>query len=451
MSIMLPGNPVSRASYMVRAVIAIALIGTFAIWMVARSTGVLESNPQVHADVPVEAGLITTGAPVRYHGVKVGEIASIDAGTESSQVNLTIGDDFIGDIPSTVQMRVLPRTFFGDIYVQLVDPAGGAQSSSSLSDGDAITIDSGPEALNLYNIFAKLSDVLAEVQPQKMTVALAAVSRAIGDRGGDLGIMIDDWYQASLVLEDTMNQFIDATPRFRAVVESLKRAAPAITDTIKSTTSISRGIVEQQENLGAFLASASGFVGSVSPFIARQRNNLITIVKSTGKILSTVASNPSGVTNTVTEAAKFGQAGTILFASGRFNITAVPTFSQPMPYTAADCPVYGTMRGQQCNGHGTGMGTGPVRAPGAPNPSLLSPRQRFLDEQRRNSEHPGRPGYTPSGFSGPSVIDGTAEANSMSELESRLPGREGAATGTPNAATTLMLGPLVRGNEVSVR
>lgn len=32
-----------------------------------------------------------------------------------------------------------------------------------------------------------------------------------------------------------------------------------------------------------------------------------------------------------------GLLASFLFASGRFNITAVPTFSQPMPYTAAPC------------------------------------------------------------------------------------------------------------------
>jgi len=438
MSVMLPGNPVSRTSYILRALIATVLVGTFAIWMVARSTGVLETEPEIHAEVPVEAGLITTGAPVRYHGVKVGEISSIDAGTTSSQVSLAIKEDELSKIPSTVVMRVLPRTFFGDIYVQLVDnslaPAG---STESLSDGDEIKIDAGPDAINLYDIFSKLSSVLAEVQPEKMNIALAAVSQAIGTSGGDLGIMIDDWWQASRELESTINRFIDSTPRFRAVVESLRRATPSITRTLQSTTSISRGIVEHQEDLGAFLASASGFVGSVAPFIAQQRKNLITVLSSTNVILSTVAQNPSGITDTVTEAAKFGAAGTILFSSGRFNITAVPTFSQPMPYTAANCPTYVNLRGQQCFGAGNGLGTGPVRAPGAPNPPLLSPRQT------------ARPGYTPSGFTGPAVIDGAAEAPTLAGLETQL--RGGPVAATPNPATTLMLGPMLRGNEVRVR
>ena len=92
--------------------------------------------------------------------------------------------------------------------------------------------------------------------------------------------------------------------------------------------------------------------------MAKQRKNLITIVDSTGIILGTVADNPSGITRTVLEASKFGKAGTILFSSGRFNITAVPTFSEPQPYSAADCPTYGSMRGAQCFGKRSLWGAG---------------------------------------------------------------------------------------------
>lgn len=435
---MLPGNPVSRFGYILRALIAGALITAFAVWMVARSAGTLTSDPEVFAEVPVEAGLITTGAPVRYHGVTVGEISGIDPGTVSSQVRISIDGAAIDAIPSTVTMRVLPRTFFGDIYIQLTEPESAA-GAAPLSDGDEIRIDTSAEATNLYSIYTKLADVLAEVQPEKMNIALSAVATAIGDRGGDLGVMIDDWWQASHTLETTVNQFIDATPKFRAVMESLKRSTPAITETLANTTSISRGILENQDDLASFFTAASGFAGAVDPFLAAQRNNIVTVLDSTGTILSTVAENPSGVSKTLAEAKKFGAAGAMLFSSGRFDITAVPTFSQPMPYTAADCPTYGSLRGSQCFGKGTGMGTGPVRPPGAPNPKVLSPRE---------------PTYTPSGFVGPPVIDGTREAPTLSRLESELGATPAKSTGPkstgPNPATTLMLGPMVRGHEVKV-
>lgn len=421
MTIMLPGKQVSRLSYMLRALIAAALILAFSLWMIARSTGVLSNDPKVYAEIPVSAGVITGGAPVRYHGIKVGEITSIEAGTESSRVGLTIDQSAIGDIPDTVMVRVLPRTFFGDIYLQFVPkPGAPAAQGNSLTPGMTVAVDDGPDAVNLYSLFTDLSDLIAEVKPDQLNVALAAVDRAIGGRGDELGVMIDNWWAASKELETTLDRFIDATPQFRRVAESLQRATPAVIESLHSVTGISRGIAEHAGNLGEFLTAAAGFVSATGEFVAAEQQNLITVLDSTGTILATVADHPSGITRTVREADKFGAAGTILFASGRFNITAVPTFSEPMPYTAADCPTYGSLRGADCRGTGTGVGTGRVRQPGHPNGTVLHP-----------------------------VIDGAAEKPAMAELEGAV--RPGSRGTEPNPATTLMLGPMVRGNQVQVR
>lgn len=444
MTVMLPGKSISRLRYAVRAMIAAVLIVAFSLWMVARSTGVLTTDPKVYAEVPTSAGLIQAGAPVRFHGVKVGAIGSIEAGPQSSRVGLTIDRAAIGRIPATVMVRVLPRTFFGDIYVQLAPTPGSPSTGGpALAPGAQIAVDDGPDAINLYNIFTKLSDLIAEVKPAEVNIALAAVDKAIGGRGDQLGMMIDDWWTASRELESTIDRFIDATPQFARVVESLKRATPAMMETLASVADISRGIVDKAGELGEFFAAASGYLGSVGPFVAKQRKNLITVLDSTGIILGTVADNPAGITRTVREADKFGRAGTILFASGRFNITAVPTFSQPQPYSAADCPTYGSMRGADCFGKRSLWGTGPVRDPGQRNGTIL---------------RPSRPQTRPAAFTGPTVIDGSAESAALHGLESTIvgaehggPAREDGSRGErPNVATTVMLGPMVRGTEVRI-
>ncbi|WP_298441551.1 MCE family protein [Gordonia sp. (in: high G+C Gram-positive bacteria)] len=435
MTVMLPGRPVSRRSYVLRALVATALIVAFSLWMIARSTGTLSSDPTVYADVPESVGLIQPGAPVRYHGIKVGEITSIEAGTRSSRIEVTVGHDLLSRIPRSVSVRVLPRTFFGDIYLQLV-PAEGTSTarSGSLTPGSVLGVDDGPDAVNLYGIFTELSGLIAEVRPDQLNVALAAVDKAIGGRGDQIGVMIDDWWAASRELESSVNAFLSATPTFRRVAESLRRATPDILETISSVTNISRGIADHGGQLGVFLTAASGFVSASGSFLAEQRKNLITVLDSTGKILSTVAANPSGITRTVLEADKFGAAGTILFSTGRFDITAVPTFSQPMPYTAADCPRYGSLRGAQCFGTGTGVGTGPVRGPGERGGTVLHPRKPVTAE--------------PSSYTGPEVIDGAAEAPGLHAIEGAVRPASTSRDGAPNPATVYMLGPMVRGSEV---
>ena len=230
------------------------------------------------------------------------------------------------------------------------------------------------------NIFAKLSELINEVKPDEMNVALAAVDKAIGGRGEQLGMMIDDWWSASQELEQTINRFIDATPEFARVTESLRRATPAMMETLASVASISHGVVDQADQLAEFFTSASGYLETITPFVATNRKNLITIIDSTGTILSTVAQNPSGITRTVREASGFGRAGTILFASGRFNITAVASANRP------------------------------------------------------------------------GVIDGSAEVSTLRGLEGVVTGgRDYSSGGRPNPATTMMLGPMVRGAEVRIK
>ena len=445
MTIMLPGRQVSKAGYIFRAIVAMALLLAFALWMISRSTGMFDDTAQVHGEIPVEAGLISPGAPVRYNGVKVGNIDSIEAGTTSSRIGLAVDRSMMKRIPDNVVIRVAPRTFFGDIYIQL--RPGTGESTGELRDGADIPVDSGDDAVNLYDVFTKLSTLLGEVKPEKVNVALNVVSRAIGDRGDELGIMIDDWWVASRELESTMNRFLDATPKFRAVVESLRRATPDVIKTLASTTSISRGIVENRDQLVAMMSSAAGYLDSVTPFVAAQRKNLITIIDSTSTIFSTVADNPDGLSTTLAEADKFGAAGTILFATGKFNITAVPTFSQPMPYTAADCPHYGNLRGQQCFGTSTRQGVGPVRAPGEPNGTILNPPRGEDESPERMS--PER--MSPEGISREAVIDGAAENEPLSNLESTVTGKRSSATSTPSPATKLMVGPMVRGMKVQVQ
>ena len=237
MTIMLPGRQVSKAGYIFRAIVAMALLLAFALWMISRSTGMFDDTAQVHGEIPVEAGLISPALPVRYNGVKVGNIDSIEAGTTSSRIGLAVDRSMMKRIPDNVVIRVAPRTFFGDIYIQL--RPGTGESTGNCATAPTSPVDSGDDAVNLATCSPGCPHCSARSNP-KVNVALNVVSRAIGDRGDELGIMIDDWWVASRELESTMNRFLDATPKFRAVVESLRRATPDVIKTLASTTSISR-------------------------------------------------------------------------------------------------------------------------------------------------------------------------------------------------------------------
>ncbi|MFE5874927.1 MCE family protein [Rhodococcus sp. NPDC056506] len=399
----------TKIVYALRGAIAVVVAVVAAVTMVLRGSGNLEQSTDVFVAVPATAGLISGEAPVRYHGVNIGRIGEIESGTTESVVQLQIQTEDASKIPADVMARVVPRTFFGDIYMQLVDnPA--PHGRTTLADGDEIRMDDGPEAVALYDVYTKLVGVLTAMQPEKLQTALTALGQALDGNGAEMGTTIDNLSAASGVLAPAAHQFLRSTPEFRSVIDALDRATPGILDTLAAATSVSNSMVANRANLETSIGAAAVFTATVDDFVAENNSNIITVIDSAGKILATTAANPEGLRSTLANASTFGSSGARVFATGKFDITAVATFAEPLPYTGDDCPQYGDSRGAQCSG------------------SNLTPAQ---------------PVTAP-------VVGGEAEAATLRFLEDRLLGGSPEQSDAPNPATTLMLGPMVRGNEVTV-
>lgn len=386
-----------RTAFVLRgaAAVLVALVAGTA--MVLRGTGQLHRDPEVLVAIPASAGLVNGEAPVRYSGVNVGRISGIDSGTESSVVRLQIDAGSIDLIPAAVMARVVPRTFFGDIYIQLVDDPAG-QPGESLADGDELRADTGPDAVALYGVYTRLVDILDRMQPQNMQIALSALSHALDGRGATVGRIVDRLDRASQTLTPAVQTFLDATPDLRTVLQALNTATPDVLATLSSAADVSQSMVDNRDALSETIEAAASFAPVMTGFVGEQRDRVVTVLDSAGTILATTAANPAGLVGTLEGARTFGAAGARVFATGHFDISAVPTFADPLPYNAADCPSYGAQAGN----------CGPA-----------------------------------------SVAGGTEERQALQVIEERLLGDTAAVAQNP--ASTFMLGPLVRGTEVRIR
>ncbi|MFZ2526758.1 MAG: MCE family protein [Rhodococcus sp. (in: high G+C Gram-positive bacteria)] len=435
-------TPRERTKYIACGALSVCVALGVAAGMVLRGTGTFDSTNDVFVEVPAAVGLVTGGAPVRYHGVEVGRIASVDAGTVESRVRLAIDSAAAELVPSTVLARVVPRTFFGDIFVELVDPplapttvptggdattvpTGGEATTvptggeatvmpagGTLGQVDTITVDSGPDAVAMYDVFARMADVLDEMRPDQLSVALSALSAALDGNGETIGRTIDRFAAISDEIAPAAAEFLDATPQFVEVMRSLSTATPDIVGMVASAAEVSGAIVEHRDGLADTFSAATLLAASVDGFTGERRDAMITVTDSIGTILATTAANPSGLYSTLANAESFGNAGARVFSTGRFNITAVPSFADPLPYTSVDCPTYGSLTGRECNSPGNGTYGAPTRIVGGP--EEVEPL-RLLEDAL-----------------------GAAGATAPASL------------GVPNPASTFILGPLVRGSEVQI-
>ncbi|AQA24618.1 hypothetical protein BTZ20_1505 [Rhodococcus sp. MTM3W5.2] len=145
------------------------------------------------------------------------------------------------------------------------------------------------------------------MQPQKMQTALTALGQALDGRGETVGRIVDRLGSASRTLGPAAEQFVGATPDFRSVMAALDTATPDVLATLTAATSVSQRMVDHGEQVAAMFGSAAGFASVAASFVGEQRDQIITVVDSTGTILATTAANPSGLVDTLSGAETFGR------------------------------------------------------------------------------------------------------------------------------------------------
>ncbi|MET3860500.1 phospholipid/cholesterol/gamma-HCH transport system substrate-binding protein [Dietzia sp. 2505] len=409
---------------LVASVVAVALAGV----LIARGAGALDTGATVTAVLPSEAGRVPVHAPVHHLGVKVGDVRSSlgdvsgDDDEPGTRIEMLIAPEHAERIPSDVVVRAVPRTLFGDVRLDLVTPGepGTTRTAGGLDSGDVLTADRSEEAVLLYDVFTRASDLLVSIEPGRLQVTLTALDRALDGRGEMLGRVIGDVDRAGEHLSPAWEETAGASSAIAYLAEDLAAAGPVILETLQEATRLSQIVVDRPDSLARLLDAGLAVTGSGAHMADRTVTGAIRLVDDTGVVFDRTARNPHGVIRTLYAMRPMGEAGEAAFSTGRFTITAVPSFSDPMPYGPEDCPRYPDLAGSTCSGAASpdrGAGRGPGRTVAA-----ASERDLIRELQAAAASEPGSPVPPPA--------DPAA---------------------APDAAAWTMLGPLVRGTEVTIR
>lgn len=332
----------SRASLVVRGITASVAIVAAAVAAVAYGGGAFDRGTAVHVDIPASAGLLIGEISVQYNGVQVGTVVDIDSGIERSTVTMRIDAT---DVPASSMVRVVPRTLFGDVYLRLVDDGS---DPAQLASGDELAMDTSTEAVQLSEVYRRVTGLLERLEPAKAQIALTEISTALRGRGDSLGATIDRLASLTAVLEPRAQSVIDHTPQTRKVADAFAEATPDILATVEATTTLSQTMLARSRGVENLLTNAATLGNSASNVAQENTPNSIAVIHNGAPVLRTSAENSSGLAATLDMFEPFGAAGARIFASGRFDITAVPDFSSPLPYTAAQCPKYPGLDGPNC-------------------------------------------------------------------------------------------------------
>lgn len=124
-------------------------------------------------------------ADVKVRGAIVGQVLKAEVSDDGDGAVLTLGldPDQISQIPKNVTASLLPKTLFGEKYVNLVVPSQAAPVA--LRTGDTISQTAMP--IEVERVLNDIYPLLRTVQPAELNYTLNALANALEGRGEKLG------------------------------------------------------------------------------------------------------------------------------------------------------------------------------------------------------------------------------------------------------------------------
>ena len=222
------------------------------------------------------AGLVmNVDAKVKMRGVVVGRVAAIDTEPDGgATLHLAMEPTLLQLIPSNVEVRIAASTVFGAKFVELVPPQ--RPSDRDLQPGQVLA--AGSVTVENNTLFQQLSSVLGQVEPAQLNETLGAISAAVNGRGEQFGQATGELNTLLTVLHDSLPALSHSFGVAPRVFASYADAAPDLLSTVQSATQISGSIVDEQQNLDAFLVSAIGLADIGNDVLSRNRQPLTDVI-----------------------------------------------------------------------------------------------------------------------------------------------------------------------------
>ena len=343
-------------------ILGVVFIGllAFGVWSVnAVFTQKFVSFDRVALDTSTAGLNLPAKADVKIRGVIVGQVMTAVSEGDGAKLELGIRPDEIKQIPENVTAAILPKTLFGEKYIELNIPPD--PSSQSLRDGGRIAQTKLP--IEVEKVLNDLYPLLRTVQPAELNYTLNALADALEGRGEKIGenLVILDGYLKKM--NPQLPALIADIKLLGSVTDTYADVVPQIAATLRNTVKTGNTLVSKEQKLNAFLKDFTSFSNTTKGFLDANGNNIIRLGQVSEPILALLSRYsgmfPCLLEGLVRQAPRLGDT----FRGFIFHINLKTLPHQPRGYTPRDRQVYGATNAPTC----AGLPNPPVPYPSFPN------------------------------------------------------------------------------------
>ena len=291
---------------------------------------------------------LNRGAEVKLRGVIVGEVRDIRADGRVATLRLALDPSMTPHIPANVAARLLPKTLFGERYVDLVPPPDA--SPEPIRAGAIISEDRTRSAVELERVLDNALPLLQAIRPDKLAVTLGALADALAGRGERLGediTVLDRWLAA---LNEQLPTITEDVRRLAEVVTAYDGAADDLLAILRDVTVTATTVTEQRAQLAGFLADTTDLADTTRSFLDRYDDRLIQLGRVSRPVLDLLAVYAPEYPCLLRGVVALQPRAEEVFAAGSMHITLEVTRDNGKYVAGRDDPVYGARTGPNCRG-----------------------------------------------------------------------------------------------------
>ncbi|AWB93423.1 MCE family protein [Aeromicrobium chenweiae] len=226
-------------------------------------------------------------ADIKLRGMIVGEVRGVRTDGDGVELELGMNPKMIKDVPKGVTAQLVPKTLFGEKYVALIPPEDASVNGPSLQAGDTITKANVP--IEVETLLNDLYPLLEAVDPADLSYTLSAVATALEGRGTQVGetlVTLNSYLQK---INPEVPQLVTDVTKLGTVADGYADAMPDLGRVLRNTVVTGNTIVAKKAQLAAFFDEGTDLSNTLTAFTKESGEDLVQLAGDGRPVLEMVS------------------------------------------------------------------------------------------------------------------------------------------------------------------
>ena len=220
---------------------------------------------------------------VKLQGVRVGEVRRITSNGQAATIEIALDPDKISLIPANVDAAIVPKTLFGEKFVDLRTPA--SPSSARIAAGSVIK--QSTTSVEIGQLFSNLVPVLEALKPEQLSVMLSSMAQALDGRGETMAETLNQLQGFLHEVDPHLDTLTHDIVQFAKTADVYADAAPDLISILSSTAAISRELLmPKEQKFEAFLDQVIASSDKTKQVLQENAQHLITLSGKSRPVLA---------------------------------------------------------------------------------------------------------------------------------------------------------------------